>query len=73
MVISMNVCCQLNVLHCMQVPQYVLAWEQRSPQLIEEIAESKADLICLQEVNRYGEHVHRPLMFTMLMSKCLFC
>ena len=38
-----------------QVSQQILAWERRAPQIIEEIAESKADLICLQEVNRYGK------------------
>ena len=34
--------------------QQVLSWERRSPQILQEIVESKADLICLQEVNRYG-------------------
>lgn len=38
-----------------QVSQQVLAWERRAPQILEEIAQSEADLICLQEVNRYGK------------------
>lgn len=37
-----------------QVPRDVLAWDRRAPQLLEEILESKSDLIALQEVNRYG-------------------
>ena len=39
-----------------QVSQQVLDWERRSPQIFQEIVESRADLICLQEVNRYGKH-----------------
>ena len=62
--IHISVCCLLRMLQCLQVPQDVLAWERRSPQIIQEIAESKADLVCLQEVNRYGEHLHRLLMYT---------
>jgi len=38
-----------------QVPDDVLSWDERSPQLLEEILESKSDLISLQEVNRYGD------------------
>ena len=39
-----------------QVSQQVLAWERRSLQILQEIVESRADLICLQEVNRYGAY-----------------
>ena len=44
----------------MQVPQNVLAWERRSPQILQEIVESGADLVCLQEVNRYGRLLGAP-------------
>ncbi len=44
----------------MQVPQNVLAWERRSPQILQEIGESGADLVCLQEVNRYGRPLSAP-------------
>lgn len=44
----------ISVLCWEQVPPDVLVWEQRSPQLLEEILKSKSDLISLQEVNRYG-------------------
>ncbi|CAL5221334.1 g3509 [Coccomyxa viridis] len=38
-----------------RVSQQVLSWESRSPQILQEIVESQADLICLQEVNRYED------------------
>ena len=40
---------------CTQVPRELLSWEARAPLLLEEILDSAADIICLQEVNRYGE------------------
>ena len=39
----------------MQVPLKVLEWEQRWPLILTEIQEADADLICLQEVNNYGQ------------------
>lgn len=54
----------------MQVPREVLDWETRSPMLLEEILESQADIICLQEVNRYGAH-HLIFLSSYSMYACL--
>ena len=40
--------------HNSQVPREALKWERRAPMLLEEILDSQADIICLQEVNRYS-------------------
>lgn len=48
----------------MQTPKRALEWTYRAPLLVEEILNSRPDIVCLQEVNHYGElvhHVHRVL------------
>ena len=39
----------------MQAPPEVLEWEFRRPLLLQEIQESGADIICLQELNHFEE------------------
>ena len=37
-----------------QVPQQALGWSLRANKLIQQILEPHPDIVCLQEVNRYG-------------------
>ena len=51
-------------IHCpffMQTPPQALEWSYRAPLLIEEILSCEPDVICLQEVNHYGEHEGRVI------------
>lgn len=41
-----------DFIHC---PRTILDWEHRLPLLIQEILESQADIICLQEVNHFDQ------------------
>ena len=38
-----------------QVPSSLLEWDSRWPLILKEIQEADADLVCLQEVNKYGK------------------
>lgn len=38
----------------LQAPAWVLSWEYRFPRIIQEIAEARPDIVCLQEANHYG-------------------
>ncbi|PNH12976.1 Glucose-repressible alcohol dehydrogenase transcriptional effector [Tetrabaena socialis] len=38
-----------------RVPPKCLEWEYRKPRLLQEILEADADIICLQELNHFGE------------------
>lgn len=38
-----------------QAPPACLKWEYRLPLLLQEIFEANADIICLQELNHFGE------------------
>lgn len=39
-----------------QVPISCLQWEHRLPLILQEVREADADIICLQELNHFGEH-----------------
>lgn len=39
----------------LQVPISCLQWEHRLPLILHEIREADADIICLQELNHFGE------------------
>jgi endonuclease/exonuclease/phosphatase family metal-dependent hydrolase len=39
----------------LQVPISCLQWEHRLPLILQEIWEADADIICLQELNHFGE------------------
>ena len=39
----------------MQVPQEALCWSFRADKLLQQILEPVPDIVCLQEVNKYGE------------------
>jgi nocturnin len=42
-----------------KAPQQLLEWSYRMPLIVEELHESQADIICLQEVNRYEDLEHQ--------------
>lgn len=42
-----------------QVPSELLEWNFRLPLILEEIKESQAELVCLQECNHFGEDTLR--------------
>lgn len=44
----------------LQVPGEVLEWRFRFPLILQEIRESQADVICLQECNHYGKQAILP-------------
>lgn len=50
-----------------KVPEQALCWSYRAGLLMQEILESQADIICLQEVNHYGD------FFLPLMEKQGYC
>lgn len=53
-----------------QVTQQALCWSYRAEKLLQQILEPQPDIVCLQEVNRYGKigkntvkrHVHILLL-----------
>ena len=44
-----------------QVPQQALGWSFRANKLIQQILEPHPDIVCLQEVNRYGTAACRTM------------
>ena len=55
----------------LQAPREVLSWERRAPFLLQEIVEADADVVCLQEVNHYGEPVKGPSRLRQYRASCL--
>lgn len=48
-----------NRLSRVQVPISCLQWEHRLPLILQEVREADADIICLQELNHFGESSNR--------------
>ncbi len=42
-----------------QVAPHLLEWPARAPLILNEILDSRADLVCLQELNHYGAAANR--------------
>ena len=55
----------------LQASREVLSWERRAPFLLQEIVEADADVVCLQEVNHYGEPVKGPSRLCQHRASCL--
>lgn len=62
----------------LQVPISSLQWEHRFPLILQEIREADADIVCLQELNHFGEgpfctvhYIHRlQLQLLLGLSSC---
>ena len=53
------------------MPQQALIWSSRQQLLLDEIFRPQADIVCLQEVNKYGQKQKCPLKERVAVQSCV--